>query len=34
MHEIIIKNKPDILAIEKIYFQNNVKTAIDVAEVR
>jgi crossover junction endodeoxyribonuclease RuvC len=34
IHEIIIKNKPDILAIEKIYFQNNVKTAIDVAEVR
>jgi crossover junction endodeoxyribonuclease RuvC len=34
IHEIIIKNKPDILSIEKIYFQNNIKTAIDVAEAR
>jgi crossover junction endodeoxyribonuclease RuvC len=34
IYEIIIKNKPDILAIEKIYFQNNIKTAIDVAEAR
>jgi crossover junction endodeoxyribonuclease RuvC len=34
IHEIIIKNKPDILTIEKIYFQNNIKTAIDVAEAR
>lgn len=26
--------KPDCLAIEKLYFQNNQKTAIDVAEAR
>ncbi len=28
------KCKPDALAIEKLYFQNNQKTAIDVAQAR
>lgn len=33
--QIIINNcKPDCLAIEKLYFQNNQKTAIQVAEAR
>ena len=26
--------KPDALAVEKLYFKNNQKTAIDVAEAR
>jgi len=30
----IKKNKPDILAIEKIYFTKNQKTAMDVAEIK
>lgn len=32
--EIIERYKPDVAAIEKLYFQNNQKTAIDVAEAR
>lgn len=32
--EIIKKYSPDISAIEKLYFQNNHKTAIDVAQAR
>lgn len=28
---IILKHKPDILSIEKLFFQKNTKTAIDVA---
>ncbi|MBQ2603812.1 MAG: crossover junction endodeoxyribonuclease RuvC [Acutalibacteraceae bacterium] len=34
MCEILDKCKPDVLAIEKLYFQNNQKTAIDVAQAR
>ena len=34
MNEIIDKCKPDVMAIEKLYFQNNQKTAIDVAQAR
>ncbi len=32
--EIISVYKPDAVAIEKLYFQNNQKTAIEVAEAR
>ncbi len=33
--EIIIKKyKPDVMSIEKLFFQNNQKTAIDVAQAR
>lgn len=33
--EKIIKNyKPSVMAIEKLYFENNQKTAMNVAEVR
>ena len=31
---IIEINKPDCMSIEKLYFQNNQKTAINVAEAR
>lgn len=31
---ILTQFKPDALAIEKLYFQNNQKTAIEVAEAR
>ncbi len=31
---IINKLKPDVLSIEKLYFQNNQKTAINVAQAR
>lgn len=31
---IINKNNPDIVVIEKLFFQNNIKTAIDVAQAR
>ena len=34
MLSVIIKNEPDEMAIEKLYFQNNQKTAIPVAEAR
>ncbi|MGN0453296.1 MAG: crossover junction endodeoxyribonuclease RuvC [Ruminococcus sp.] len=34
MTDLIEKNKPDALAIESLYFQNNQKTAILVAEAR
>ncbi len=33
-NEIINACKPDVMAIEKLYFQNNQKTAICVAEAR
>ena len=33
MVKIITEYKPDVLAIEKLYFTNNQKTAIGVAEV-
>ncbi len=32
--EIIKKYSPEVSAIEKLYFQNNHKTAIDVAQAR
>lgn len=32
--EIIARYKPEAAAVEKLYFQNNQKTAIDVAEAR
>lgn len=31
---ILIKHKPDAVSIEKLFFQNNQKTAIDVAQAR
>ena len=31
---VIIKNDPDEMSIERLYFQNNQKTAIDVAQAR
>ncbi len=34
MNKVIEKAKPDCIAIEKLYFQNNQKTAIMVAEAR
>lgn len=34
MCQILDTYKPESLAIEKLYFQNNQKTAIDVAEAR
>ena len=34
MNVVIDKCKPDVMAIEKLYFQNNQKTAIDVAQAR
>lgn len=34
MTMIIDKCKPDVMAIERLYFQNNQKTAIDVAQAR
>ena len=33
-YRLIEKAKPDALAIEKLYFQNNQKTAINVAQAR
>ena len=32
--DILAKYKPDCISIEKLYFQNNQKTAIGVAEAR
>ncbi len=32
--EIITRTKPDALAIEELFFQNNQKTAINVAQAR
>ena len=34
MDLLFAKAKPDAMAIEKLYFQNNQKTAIEVAEAR
>lgn len=34
LNELIREHKPDALAIETLYFQNNQKTAIMVAEAR
>ncbi len=32
--DIIKKYEPEIISIEKLYFQNNIKTWIDVAQAR
>lgn len=34
LSQIIGDYRPDVMAIEKLYFQNNQKTAIEVAEAR
>lgn len=34
MEKMLSKCRPDAMAIEKLYFQNNQKTAIDVAQAR
>ncbi len=34
MRALLEKEKPDAMAIEKLYFKNNQKTAIEVAEAR
>ena len=34
LEQILTKHRPDAIAVEKLYFQNNQKTAIDVAEAR
>lgn len=34
MEKMLSKCRPDAMAIEKLYFQNNHKTAIDVAQAR
>jgi len=34
IEDLILKYKPDCLAIEKIFFNKNIKTAIGVAETR
>ena len=34
MKNLISNYKPDIMSIEKLFFQNNIKTAIDVAQAR
>lgn len=31
---LLVKYHPDMLAVEKLYFKNNQKTAIDVAQAR
>ncbi len=34
LSKIITRSRPDAMAIEKLYFQNNQKTAINVAQAR
>ncbi|MDD2362821.1 MAG: crossover junction endodeoxyribonuclease RuvC [Oscillospiraceae bacterium] len=34
LSELLTKHHPDFLAVEKLYFKNNQKTAIDVAQAR
>jgi crossover junction endodeoxyribonuclease RuvC len=34
MKQIIDQYKPDIVSIEKLFFQTNLKTGIDVAHAR
>ena len=34
MTAILVRHRPDAVAVEKLYFQNNQKTAIDVAQAR
>lgn len=34
LHEIIDQNHPDVMAIEKLFFKQNITTGISVAEAR
>ena len=34
INKLIIKYKPDIIGVEKLYFARNIKTALDVSEAR
>lgn len=34
VRSLILEHKPDVIAIEELYFTNNAKTALRVAEVR
>lgn len=34
LHEIIEQNQPDVMAIEKLFFKQNITTGISVAEAR
>jgi len=34
INKLIIKYKPDIIGVEKLYFSRNIKTALDVSEAR
>lgn len=34
LHEIIQQNQPDVMAIEKLFFKQNITTGISVAEAR
>ncbi len=34
LNEIILRRKPDVISIEKLYFNTNTTTAIDVAQAR
>ena len=34
LHEIIKQNRPDVMAIEKLFFKQNITTGISVAEAR
>ncbi len=34
LHEIIKLNQPDVMAIEKLFFKQNITTGISVAEAR
>lgn len=34
LHELIEQNRPDVMAIEKLFFKQNITTGISVAEAR
>ncbi len=34
LHEIIKQNRPEVMAIEKLFFKQNITTGISVAEAR
>ena len=34
LNELLTNHHPDVVAVEKLYFQTNAKTAIDVAQAR
>ena len=34
MQELLFKHKPDLVAVEKLYFARNVTTALDVGQAR